>query len=77
MPRVKKENAILNIKLALETSNRLNDYCAEVGATKTSVVEQQKIANFLSDFDTAIDLAKKEMEKWKLLKKGLLQQMFV
>lgn len=39
--------------------------------------EQQKIADFLSDFDTAIDLAKQELEKWKLLKKGLLQQMFV
>lgn len=39
--------------------------------------EQQKIADFLSDFDTAIDLAKQELEKWKLLKKGLMQQMFV
>lgn len=39
--------------------------------------EQQKIADFLSSFDEAIDLAKQELEKWKLLKKGLLQQMFV
>ena len=39
--------------------------------------EQQKIADFLSDFDTAIDFAKQELGKWKLLKKGLLQQMFV
>lgn len=38
--------------------------------------EQQKIANFLSDFDTAIDLAKQELEQWKELKKGLLQQLF-
>lgn len=43
----------------------------------TDVEEQQKIADFLSNFDTAIDLAKQELEKWKLLKKGLLQQMFV
>lgn len=42
-----------------------------------SIEEQRKIADFLSDFDTAIDLAKQELEKWKLLKKGLLQQMFV
>lgn len=39
--------------------------------------EQQKIADLLSDMDNAIDLAKQELEKWKLLKKGLLQQMFV
>lgn len=38
--------------------------------------EQQKIAVFLSDFDTAIDLAKQELEQWKELKKGLLQQLF-
>ena len=36
--------------------------------------EQQKIGDFLSDFDEAISLAKQELEKWKLLKKGLLQQ---
>ena len=38
--------------------------------------EQQKIADFLSDFDTAIYLAKQELEQWKELKKGLLQQLF-
>ena len=39
--------------------------------------EQQKIADFLSNFDEAIVSAKKELELWKQLKKGLLQQMFV
>lgn len=39
--------------------------------------EQRLIANFLSDFDEAIMTAKKELELWKYLKKGLLQQMFV
>lgn len=39
--------------------------------------EQQKIADFLSSFDEAISLARQELEKWKLLKKGLMQQMFV
>ena len=39
--------------------------------------EQQKIADFLSSFDEAIALAQQELEKWKLLKKGLMQQMFV
>ena len=42
-----------------------------------SLEEQRLIANFLSDFDEAIAAAKKELELWKELKKGLLQQMFV
>ncbi len=39
--------------------------------------EQQKIADFLSAYDEAITCAKQELDKWKELKKGLLQQMFV
>ena len=39
--------------------------------------EQRLIADFLSSFDDAISAAKKELELWKVLKKGLLQQMFV
>lgn len=39
--------------------------------------EQHLIADFLSDFDEVIAAAKKELEHWKELKKGLLQQMFV
>jgi len=39
--------------------------------------EQRLIADFLSVFDEAIAAAKKELELWKELKKGLLQQMFV
>lgn len=39
--------------------------------------EQQKIADFLSDYDEAIARAKQELDKWRELKNGLLQQMFV
>ena len=39
--------------------------------------EQSLIADLLIDFDEAIAAAKKELELWKELKKGLLQQMFV
>lgn len=39
--------------------------------------EQQKIADFLSAYDEAISYAKQELDKWKELKKGLLQQMLV
>ena len=42
-----------------------------------SLEEQRLIADFLSDFDEAIAAAKKELELWKELKKGLLQQMFI
>ena len=42
-----------------------------------SFEEQRLIADFLSDFDEAIAAAKKELELWKELKKGLLQQLFV
>lgn len=41
------------------------------------IEEQRLIADFLSDFDKAIAAAKRELELWKELKKGLLQQMFV
>ena len=40
------------------------------------VEEQNKISDFLSSFDEAIDAAKEELETWKNIKKGLLQQMF-
>ena len=41
------------------------------------IEEQRVISDFFFDFDEAIAAAKEELEKWKLLKKGLLQQMFV
>lgn len=53
--------------------NLINNYFVSVPCLE----EQQKIADFLSAFDEAIDYAKQELEKWNELKKGLLQQMFV
>ena len=38
--------------------------------------EQQKITDFLSVFDEKIEAVRKELEGWKTVKKGLLQQMF-
>ena len=49
----------------------------EFDAVRPCLEEQRLIADFLSDFDEAIAAAKKELELWKELKKGLLQQMFV
>lgn len=39
--------------------------------------EQTKIADFLSAFDRKLDNQKAQLEHWKQIKKGLLQQMFV
>lgn len=60
------------------SSNKLNDddFLRE-SIPVPCLEEQQKIANFLSTYDEAISYAKQELDKWKELKKGLLQQMFV
>ena len=39
--------------------------------------EQTKIADFLSAFDRKLENQKAQLEHWKQIKKGLLQQMFV
>lgn len=49
----------------------------EFNAVRPCLEEQRLIVDFLSDFDEAITAAKKELDLWKELKKGLLQQMFV
>jgi len=41
------------------------------------IEEQDKIANFLTEIDHKIDLAKSTLEQTKTFKKGLLQKMFV
>ena len=52
-------------------------YIRELEVPLPCLEEQRLIADFLSNFDEAIAAAKKELELWKELKKGLLQQMFV
>ena len=42
-----------------------------------SVEEQKKISSALDSVDNLITLHQRELDKWKELKKGLLQQMFV
>jgi type I restriction enzyme S subunit len=41
------------------------------------IIEQTKIANFLSAIDDKINRTQKQIEKAEVWKKGLLQQMFV
>ena len=60
------------------TVNNLNKELVSMTTVSVPCLEeQQKIADFLSALDEAINYAKQELDKWKELKKGLLQQMFV
>ena len=43
----------------------------------TSIAEQGKIGEYFADLDNLITLHQRELEHFKLLKKGMLQQMFV
>lgn len=61
-------DGLLNINYDTYMNVNINVPCLE---------EQQKIADCLSALDDVINQCKAELEKWKLLKKGLLQQMFV
>ena len=40
MPRPKKEMKVLNIKLEKTISDKLEDFCAETGVSKTIAVER-------------------------------------
>lgn len=50
---------------------------SEIVAPFPSLPEQRKIADCLSSMDEVIQKSKDELAKWRELKKGLLQQMFV
>lgn len=54
-----------------------DDLMQGIPITLPCLEEQQKIADCLSALDDVINQCKAEVEDWKLLKKGLLQQMFV
>lgn len=53
------------------------DMIAKMKIYLPSLPEQKKIAEFLSKFDERIEIEAEILERWKKVKKGLLQQMFV
>lgn len=53
------------------------DVCRKIILSIPCLEEQTKIADFLSAFDRKLDNQKAQLEHWKQIKKGLLQQMFV
>ena len=70
-------NAVMK-KCSVSANTNINQENLENIKVKVPCLEeQQKIADFLSAYDEAISYAKQELDKWKELKKGLLQQMFV
>lgn len=54
-----------------------NDVAISGNVTFPCLDEQQRIVEFLHSFDVAIEYSRQELDKWKLLKEGFLQQMFV
>ena len=69
-----------NINILCKTSNYPAINATEFGKIAVlfpSAPEQRKIAECLDAIDDVITLAKAELEKWRELKKGLLQQLFV
>ena len=71
------KNAIASIAQGKSVVHISEKGLANIELSFPCLEEQQKIADFLSAYDEAITCAKQELDKWKELKKGLLQQMFV
>lgn len=57
--------------------NLRTQYLSKLNFKLPSLAEQRKIAECLDAIDEVITLAKAELDKWRELKKGLLQQLFV
>ena len=57
--------------------NLRTQYLSKLNFKLPSLAEQRKIVECLGAIDDVIALSKAELEKWRELKKGLLQQLFV
>lgn len=53
MPRQKKDAKILNIKLAREISNQLEQFCEESGISKT--VATKKISKYFEEYFSRLE----------------------
>lgn len=53
MPRQKKDAKILNIKLAREISNQLEQFCEESGISKT--VATEKISKYFEEYFSRLE----------------------
>lgn len=66
--RMSAKNSVDSVRMNMISDMIINLPCLE---------EQTKIADFLSAFDRKLENQKSQLEHWKQIKKGLLQQMFV
>lgn len=75
-------NATMKYKFAKlveggNVSNLYYSYLENIKIKLPCLEEQTKIADFLSAFDRKLENQKAQLEHWKQIKKGLLQQMFI
>lgn len=54
MPRQKKDAKILNIKLAREISNQLEQFCEESGISKT-VVTEKNLSKYFEEYFSRLE----------------------
>lgn len=54
MPRQKKDAKILNIKLAREISNQLEQFCEESGISKT-VATEKNLAKYFEEYFSRLE----------------------
>ena len=69
--------ALLKKSSSSANTNINQDNLSKLYVNLPCLEEQTKIADFLSAFDRKLDNQKAQLEHWKQIKKGLLQQMFV
>ena len=77
---LRSDNVRHDIILMGQGISRINlrtQYLSKLNFKLPSQAEQRKIAECLDAIDDVIALAKAELEKWRELKRGLLQQLFV
>ena len=66
MPRQKKDAKILNIKLAREISNQLEQFCEESGISKTVATEKiyrNILRNISVDWKKSVHFSNKNIKK--------------
>lgn len=69
--------ALLKKSSSSANTNINQDNLSKLYVNLPCLEEQTKIADFLSAFDRKLENQKAQLEHWKQIKKGLLQQMFV
>lgn len=62
MPRIKKDNTPISIKLDTTIYNRLLQYCEDSGQTKTVAIERA-LSAYMDDYEHKKDLLNEKLNK--------------